>query len=127
MGLFKKKKAPEPEPIKIKTPCEMFGHLWQDFPWFMEDSYDRDRNYESHIEIIEPYVCRICHEIKKVKIGASYESCKRSEHDERKKRISEEYANYLKPIPVVNDMIQDAILVDRERLQIWNDLKNKGE
>lgn len=127
--LFKKKKtpAPAPEPDEFKTPCEMFGHLWQDFPWIMEDSYDRNRTYESHIEIIEPYVCRICHEIKNVKIGSFYESCKRTEHDEKKKRISEEYANYLKPVPIVNDMIQDAILVDREKLQIWNNLKNKGE
>lgn len=127
MGLFKKKKAPEPEPIKIKTPCEMFGHLWQDFPWIIEDKYDRDDSYYmSRIEIKEYYVCRICHEIKKVTIGTYCDNCKRSEHNEKVARLKQEYAEQIKPIPVVQDMIQDMIHVDEERLKIWENL-HKGE
>lgn len=125
MGLFKKKKAPEPE--SIKTPCEMFGHLWQDFPWVIEDRYERsDRTYNSYIEIIEHYVCRVCHEIKRVKIGTYYEKCSRSAHDEKVEQLKKEYAKQVKPGPVVHDMIQDMIHVDEERLKIWENI-HKGE
>lgn len=124
MGLFKKKKAPEPEPIK--TPCELFGHLWQDFPWVIEDKYEHDNFYSSRIEIVEYYVCRICHEIKKVKIGTYYDNCKRAMHDEKVERLKKEYAEQLKPAPVVQDMIQDMIHVDEERLKIWENI-HKGE
>ena len=57
MGLFKKKKAPEPEPIKIKTPCEMFGHLWQDFPW--DEEYGRELAYQREGEVLSLFL-QIC-------------------------------------------------------------------
>lgn len=124
MGLFKKKKASEP--IKYKTSCEMFGHLWQDFPWTIEDKYERDNFYNSRIEIVEYYVCRICHEIKRVRIGTYYNNCKRSIHDEKVEQLKKEYAEQIKPAPVVQDMIQDMIHVDEERLKIWENI-HKGE
>ena len=126
--LFKKKKTPvpAPEPIEVKTPCEMFGHIWQDFPWYLEDSYDKNREYKSEIEIIEPYVCRRCHARKNVTLGTTYEECSRSEHDKKVKRFEQEYAEHLKPMPVVLDMINDMILVDEELLKIWENI-HKGE
>lgn len=126
MSLFKKKKQEEKEPVVIKTPCEMFGHLWQDFPWVIEDKYERNGSYNSRIEIVEYYVCRICHEIKKIKIGIYYDNCTRSTHDEKVKQFEKQYAKQVKPGPVVQDMIQDMIHVDEERLKIWENI-HKGE
>lgn len=125
--LFKKKKTPAPEPIEIKTPCELFGHIWQDFPWYLEESYDKSRDYKSEIEIIEPYVCRRCHARKNITLGTTYEDCSRSKHDEKVEQFKKEYAEHLKPMPVVLDMINDMILVDREMIKIWENLKNEGE
>ena len=127
--LFKKKKtpAPAPEPIEVKTPCELFGHIWQDFPWYLEESYDKNREYKSEIDIIEPYVCRRCHARKNITLSTTYEDCSRSKHDEKVEQFKKEYAEHLKPMPVVIDMINDMILVDRDMIKIWEKLRNEGE
>lgn len=133
MGLFKKKKQEEKEPVVIKTPCEMFGHIYQDFPWIIEDKYDpRNPQYKSCIEIYEPYVCRVCHKTKMVKLQSYYENIKRAEHDEKVKQLEKQFATQLKPAPIVYDMINDMILVDKEKLKAWEKVispqeETKGE
>ena len=128
MKWFKRKKKaelPEPEPIVVKSPCEMFGHLWQDFPWILEDEYEEGSPkgyYNSFIEIYEYYCCRICHNIKKELLWKSYDTLTREQHEEKKKKILEEFKDKLQPIPVVKDMLNDMINVDREKLEIWENI-----
>ena len=124
MGLFRRKKqadaAPAPAP---KSPCEMWGHLWQDFPWILEDEYKgRSDDYPSRIEIDEIYVCRICGETKRMRLFYEGENISRKAHDEKVERLKEEFKDNIKPVPVVNDMINDMKLLDRERLAAWNRL-----
>lgn len=128
MGLFKKKKKNE-EPPKMKTHCEMFGHLYQDLPWIMEDAFDGNapsHSFTSRIELSEYYCCRICHHIKKEILWKSYERLSRKQHEEKKQAILQKYGDLIQPIPVVKDMINDMINVDREKLKIWEGL-HEGE
>jgi len=134
MGLFKRKKkepelAPEPEPVK--TPCEIFGHMWQDFPWFIVSKYDAGKECPSQILVKEIYVCRICHEIKEVTLSEYVSDCKHREHVDRLEAIKEKLKDHIKPQEVVMDMVHDTILVDREKLKYWEQLhapkENKNE
>lgn len=125
MGLFRRKKQTDaaPEPTPAPTPCEIWGHLWQDFPWILTHGYNRNSiKYSSQIEISEPYVCRICGETKYMRLLYEGENISREAHDKKVKRLQEEFKDHIKPAPVVNDMINDMKLLDRERLAAWNRL-----
>lgn len=125
MGLFRRKKQKEEgvPTIEIKTPCEMFGHLWQDFPWIIEQEYDGNR---SHIRISEIYVCHICGERKKVVLFNEFEKLSRKAHDEKVNTLKTQFKAYIKPMPIVYDMINDMELLDKERLAAWNQLHNSS-
>lgn len=123
MGLFRRKKQPDAAPAPIpKSPCEIWGHLWQDFPWILSDEYDPHLAYSSHIEIIETYICHICGQERRATLFSEYEKLSRKEHDEKVKRLMEQFKDHIKPVPIVMDMINDMKLLDRERLAAWNRL-----
>ena len=123
MGLFRKKKqeAQEaPAPI-IRSPCEIFGHTWKDFPAYMTtiwNKYDK-----SSIVITEPYVCLCCKERKDVPLlHFQYYNISKSTLANMKRQYEQEYAAILQPRAIVEDMINDAIYVDREKLNAWERL-----
>lgn len=125
MGLFRRKKKPVAAPAPMptpKSPCEIWGHLWQDFPWILQDEYNPSRASASHIEITETYICHICGKEKKVMLFSEYENLSRKAHDAKVERLMEQFKNHIKPVPIVMDMINDMRLLDRERLAAWNRL-----
>ena len=116
--MFNKKKPKEE--IKIKTPCELYGHLYKDFPAYMEYGIERDENCY-FLRVTEPYVCRVCGKrIDKVLISKQY--TKSNGFNDIVEKHKEELADILKPQAIVEDMINDAILVDRERLKYWEQI-----
>ena len=119
MKLFKKKEI-DAEPV-IKSPCETFGHMWRDFPPVLHYDTNKPKPY---IKVVESYVCCICHKredvvLEKTTYGSDVSvSHIMNEVDSVKKR----YKDMLQPIARVEDMIQDAIHVDRQKLQCWEKL-----
>lgn len=109
------------QPTKIKCP-----HTWKDFPWYMTTEYN-SCNMTLNIRIFEPYVCMHCKERKDIQLNHITHTNVTSS----KKQIEfidfylDKYKDYIKPIPVVEDMINDYIYVDREKLDILEKLRNK--
>lgn len=118
--MFKRfKKEQQEEPIEVKTPCELFGHNWRDFPAYIEYEY---HNNWFEIKIIEPYVCTICHTRDNIVLLKQEEYGSRKVFDRVLKEIEEENKTIIKPRAVVNDMVNDAIRVDRLKLECWDKL-----
>lgn len=122
MGLFKRKKKGEEQPVEIYKPktCQ---HKWRDFPWFIE--YGRRVNgysYKYFVTVYEPYVCIYCKERKNVPLE-NFESSNYTSIETEKRRFENEYKDYIKPRAVVEDMINDMQLVDRQWLKIVDKLK----
>lgn len=132
MGIFRKKKQETqetPAPI-IRSPCEIFGHTWKDFPAYMTMVWDKYG--ESSITIIEPYVCLCCKQRKDIPLYHFHRyNMTRNTLADMKQQLEQEYASILKPRAIVEDMINDAIYVDREKLDAWerlhSDTKKKEE
>lgn len=108
-------------------PCK---HVWKDFPWYIEGVYDLDYNAET-ITIYEPYVCVHCKERKDVillKVNRYVEN--RKEGSKILGGYIDEFKSYLVSRPIVEDMINDFIYVDREKLELLENLykisKEKG-
>lgn len=124
MSWFKKKKQPEQEEEIFRSPCEIFGHTWKDFPPYLE--YNYSYGGVSHIKIIESYVCMCCkkrvNEVIKHKTITSFSEDK---FFKEVARIKNEYKELLKPCAIVEDMIHDAIYVDRDKLEAWDRLHGK--
>jgi hypothetical protein len=108
----------------LKPPCQRAGgqHKWRDFPAYIE--YD---NYS--VSIYEPYVCIYCGERKNVRLEHIVwkGGVKPKELQEEIKRMEEQYKDLIKPGAIVEDMVNDAILVDRETLKYWDQIHNIGE
>ena len=120
MGFFRKKaETAAEEKVVVPCPCEIFGHIWQDFPWIIEDTYDNSLDLPSQIIIKEYYMCRVCHELQEKILWGQCEGLSRKQHDEKVDRIMKQYKDYVKPKPIVMDMIHDMKLVDKEKLKCW--------
>ena len=129
MGIFSsKKRIKELEEkianseIEIKSPCEMFGHTWRDFPPVLEFSWS-GKAEKSTIEIIETYVCTCCHQRQEKKLlSRAYTGYDQDYFFDQVREYKKEYKDLIKPEAVVEDMIQDAIMVDRQKLKFWDKL-----
>lgn len=116
----KKKKCIEYTPVSV---CD---HKYQDFPWYKDSLfvYDKDGDCGTqHLKIFKPYVCIHCKERKDVLI---YE-CKRvrlslEDAEFWIDNITETFKDKLKRRPIVEEMIYDMQLVDREYLRIAAEL-----
>lgn len=121
MNWFRKKKQVEPAlpPVITKIdPCEAFGHVWQDFSPYMAHCWNEYGI--STIKIIEPYVCLRCHKRKDVEL----QSVGRYNIDNKSFRnligdVYDLYKDIIKPKAIVEDMINDAILVDKDKLNAY--------
>lgn len=104
-----------------KLPCERRNgkHLYRDFPATI--SWKTGRN--GFIEINEAYVCVYCgHRETRTLQHVTYDNLSNSELQEEVKRIETEYKDLIKPKPIVEDMIEDARMLDRRKLQAWDSI-----
>ena len=121
MSIFRKKRKQEPEAAPIRSPCEIFGHTWKDFPPYLEYNYRQGE--ECNIKIIESYVCICCKQRVNETIGQrTIISFSRDSFFKEVNCIKNKYKKFLKPRAIVEDMIHDAIYVDREKLEAWERL-----
>ena len=108
----------------LKPPCQRAGgqHKWRDFPAYI--------NYDSYsVSVCEPYVCIYCGERKNVALERVTWNggVKRGELQREIERMQTEYKDLVRPKAIVEDMVNDAILVDRETLKYWGQLHNIGK
>ena len=108
----KKQVVEEPKPIE-PPPCK---HSYKDFPWYIQINYYSSK-HEFDYTIYEPYVCIYCGKRKDVKLYHS----DGGHYDKFKDLLTFEKAMYneypeMKPRPIVEDMIHDMQLVDKEKL-----------
>ena len=116
MWPFKKKPV-----VKPPVTCQ---HKWKDFPWYIQRDVERDYNSTTYlIRVWQPYVCVKCKERR----DESLETVKvqtRNARDEYYERMLEDYKDKVLPIAVVEDMVKDEQLVDREYLRLMDDFQN---
>ena len=112
MWPFKKKSVIQPP-----APCQ---HKWKDFPWYMEETA-KDGRYS--YDILQPYVCVKCKERRNKRLeGYNYSQRSRCLEDiAEAKRV---YKDYLKPKAIVEDMVKDEQLVDREYLRLMDEFQS---
>ena len=111
---FKKPKVVEPKVCR---------HKWKDFPWYYEAAYYQNYN-QFKASIIEPYVCIHCKERKNVVLRDHHASCSFDEAKETIDFWQEKYKDKMLDSVLVEDMIADMQLVDREYLAIAEALVN---
>ena len=126
-GIFKRRRAKEEVPAQLPPPeCP---HTWKDFPWYMTVQWKQDDSLVSTVgtlttTIFEPYVCVHCKQRKDIKL---LENIKYGVSTKVANEVIEDYetlfAEQLKPVPVVEDMIHDYLYVDREKLRIYEKIK----
>ena len=117
MWPFTKKSKEPPKPVECR-------HHWKDFPWYYEATYYSDHR-KLEAKLVEPYVCIHCKERKNISLR-TYSSVDVS-YNEAKKFIDEwerKYSDHIEDRAIVEDMIHDMQLVDREYLAIVESLAN---
>lgn len=113
-------------PKFVAPPCK---HKYRDFPWYLDGTVkDNTVRYTSHktwtVKILEPYVCVHCGHRKDICLATYSGYGEDSEKDalERMRFLEARYPEQLKDRPVVEDMIMDMQLVDREYLEMMDGL-----
>lgn len=122
MWIFRRKKQTEPAPEPIKTPCELGDHLWKDFPPYLV--YNNKDGYEPIIEVVENYVCCLCHKRKSVTLERFTYSrgISNKVFAQKLEEVQTLYKDILRPKAIVEDMIQDHIHLDKLKLKYWEHL-----
>ena len=116
------RKKPAPPALIQPPPCK---HKYQDFPWYMEKSWNSYYR-RLQIKIIEPYVCIYCHQRKNVTLlDDEWSSIPIAKRDEIIEIVTQKYSDHLQPKAIVEDMVNDMQLVDRQWLEIANQLRIK--
>lgn len=119
MGFFNwgKKQRVEAKPIEFKC-----NHKWKDFPWYITAFYYEDTN-AFDLKIIEPYVCIHCKERKDVVLhSVSRANFSWKQASKLLEECEEKYGEFCQPRPIVEDMIHDMQLIDRQYLEIAESL-----
>lgn len=135
MGIFRKRREAKAQQESAqhynemmeelqKPYCKQKGHYceYRDFPPFLTYEW-HGGNGEGKIAIKEKYCCIYCHEvITKTLSELTYDHYTREDFDKDLEEIRKTYKDILKPRGIVEDMIYDSILVDRQKLEIWDKL-----
>lgn len=130
MWPFSKRKKTEETPKVIEPrPCQ---HKYKDFPWYTDGTYNENTKVLD-VSIIEPYVCIHCGHRKDVvldhfsRIFGKFEEAEKFYDDFQDGK----YTNMIEKKAVVEDMINDMVLVDRQYIEIYMRLhgeeSNKNE
>lgn len=119
---WKKKKQEKKEPSEVITPkCP---HTWKDFPWYMVAKYYANMNSGIYV-IYEPYVCVHCHERKDVELTKiEMQDVSYKQFDKIVNEAFDRSEKHMKPREIVEDMINDFLFVDREKLAIIEKIRN---
>ena len=114
MGWFNRK--PKVEEVKPQKP--VCNHKYKDFPWFYEARYNTStRNLV--FKVWEPFVCIHCKErINRLLYERNSHYNSYEEADKYVTQFREKYADRMEDEVVIEDMIADMQLVDREYLLI---------
>lgn len=116
MWPFKKKAVIQPP-----APCQ---HKWKDFPWYIQRDVERDYNSTTYlIRVWQPYVCVKCKERRNESLETVRVST-RNDRDRHYERMLEDYKDKVLPIAVVEDMVKDEQLVDREYLRLMEEFQS---
>lgn len=112
---FRKKIDP---PVLIEPlPC---NHKWYDFPPFLD--YTLSQNV-LHVWITEPYICIYCKEREdKRLVDDTYGGVSKAGAEDILNHYKKEYEGLLKPVGVVEDMVNDFQMVDKQSLEIAQQL-----
>ena len=118
MAFWNRKKKENEQPL-MPPPCR---HRWKDFPWYL------DAEYFSGIDRFEfrvygPYICIYCKERQDKLIFEFISSISKKEADKYIENFEEKYDEHLEDRVIIEDMITDMQLVDREYLNIYESLK----
>lgn len=102
-------------------------HKYKDFPWYIETSISHYNNNKKIIDyeiyLIEPYVCIKCHDRKNITLNTmkgrytTYEK-----YLEQLQAVQEKYKDKIKERPEIEDMINDMVFVDREYLDLYEEI-----
>lgn len=119
MLFFKNKNKKETEEAQC---C----HKYKDFPWYIESNiyhHDNRKIIDYEIYLIEPYVCIKCHDRKNITLNTmegkytTYEK-----YLEQLQAVQEKYKDHIKERPEIEDMINDMIFVDKEYLDLYDQI-----
>ena len=114
MGWFNRKSKVE----KVKPQKPVCNHKYKDFPWFYEARYNTSTR-ELTFKVWEPFVCIHCKErINRLLYERNSHYKTYEEADNYVTQFREKYADRMEEEVVVEDMIADMQLVDRDYLLI---------
>ena len=118
MAFWNRKKKKDEQP-SMPPPCR---HRWKDFPWYINAEYFSGID-RFEFRVYEPYVCIYCKERQDKLIFEFISSISKKEANKYIEDFEEKYDEHLKDRVIVEDMITDMQLVDREYLNIYESLK----
>lgn len=114
MGWFNRKSKVE----EVKPQKPVCNHKYKDFPWFYEARYNTSTR-ELTFKVWEPFVCIHCKErINRLLYERNSHYKSYEEADNYVTQFREKYADRMEEEVVVEDMIADMQLVDRDYLLI---------
>ena len=101
-------------------PVRECNHKYRDFPWYTDGTYNYDTKVLD-VSVIEPYVCIHCGHRKNVVLD---HFCRIFEDFEEAEKFYDDfqdgkYTNMIEKRAVVEDMINDMVLVDRQYIEIY--------
>ena len=114
MGWFNRKSKVE----EVKPQKPVCNHKYKDFPWFYEARYNTSTR-ELTFKVWEPFVCIHCKErINRLLYERNSHYKSYEEADDYVTQFREKYADRMEDEVIVEDMIADMQLVDRDYLLI---------
>lgn len=118
MAFWNRKKKKDEQPL-MPPPCR---HRWKDFPWYVDAEYFSGVD-RFEFRVYEPYVCIYCKERQDKLIFEFISSISKKEADKYIEDFEEKYDEHIEDRVIIEDMITDMQLVDREYLDIYESLK----
>ena len=114
MGWFNRKSKVE----EVKPQKPVCNHKYKDFPWFYVARYNTSTR-ELTFKVWEPFVCIHCKErINRLLYERNSHYKSYEEADDYVTQFREKYADRMEEEVIVEDMIADMQLVDRDYLLI---------
>ena len=124
------RKKKQKEPIAVQQ--QECLHLWKDFPWYFKSTYNQGDYGVNNlsIKIFEPYVCARCKERKDILLEDFSFNDRNLTYENALKKLAyfeKKYEGHWAEKAVVEDMIFDFQMVDRQALEWLGYLKQFGQ
>lgn len=110
--------------FKKKTPICLHKH--KDFPWYVAISEYEHGGYTHRykVDVVEPYVCVHCGRRQNIVLIQYSDIMSKGEADNIAERLKEKYSDHIQDRAIVEDMVNDAILVDQQYLRFYEMVKS---